>query len=240
MRIQQQPAFVLHVRPWRETSLQLECLTRDHGRLGVLARGARRARARLSRALLEPFQPLMIDVSGGGELVTLTAAEATANALPLRGQALWSGLYVNELLVRLVARQDPHPGLLERYARTLASLAEGGDIGWTLRRLERDLLASLGYALELRHEADSREALDPAATYVYVPGSGPMPWRGQSGLRLRGADLLALAADHKPDAEGLVALRRLMRALIAEQLGDRGLRSWQLAASLRATPGRSD
>lgn len=235
MRATQQPAYVLHARAWRETSLQLECLTRDFGRIGMIARGARRARARLSRATLEPFQPLLIDFSGNGELVTLSAAETCGGPPVLGSQGLLAGLYLNELVVRMVARQDPHADLLARYADTLQALAAPADAAWALRRFERDLLADLGYALELRRDADSREVLDPDAEYVYIPAHGPVAWHGQSGLRLRGADLLAFAEDRKPGAAGLAALRGLLRALLAEQVGPAGLRSWQmLGAALRS------
>ena len=123
MRIEQQPAYVLHSRPYRETSLLLECLTRDHGWLGVVARGVRRERARLQRAQLEPFQLLALDWMQRGELATLQSAEGVGAPLRLVGDAGLAGLYLNELAVRLTGRQDPLPELFDAYARTLPRLA---------------------------------------------------------------------------------------------------------------------
>ncbi|HEX7733037.1 MAG TPA: recombination protein O N-terminal domain-containing protein, partial [Rhodanobacter sp.] len=111
MRLDQQPAYVLHARPYRETSLLLECLTRDHGRLGVVARGVRGERARLRRSQLEPFQRLALDLLLRGELATLTGAETVGMPLRLGGGHDLAGLYLNELVVRLTARQDAHPAL---------------------------------------------------------------------------------------------------------------------------------
>ncbi len=231
MRINQQPACVLHVRPWRETSLLLECLCRDFGRVGLVARGARSGRSRLARALLEPFQDLEIDFGGRGELSTLTQAEPVSPPRALKGAALYSGLYLNELLVRMLARQDPHPGLLARYQAVLDALVEGRDMAWPLRRFERDFLAMVGYALELSHEADSGEALDDATEYVYVPEHGPVPWHGQDGVRLRGADLRAFAEDRRPADAVMPLLRQMMRDLIRWHCPGGELRSWSLVSS---------
>ncbi|MCE5233414.1 MAG: DNA repair protein RecO [Mizugakiibacter sp.] len=228
MRIDQQPAYVLHARAYRETSLLLECLTRDHGRVGLVARGVRRERARLARAELEPFLPLALSWSARGELGTLVGAEAAGAPQRLVGDALLAGLYLNELVVRLVARQDAHPELFGAYALALGRLAGGEPLAWTLRRFERDLLDALGYGLQLACEAESDAPLRPDADYVYLPEYGPLPWRGQPGPRVRGADLLALDADVAPDAEGLAALRRLMRAVIAAHLGGGELRAWRV------------
>lgn len=231
MRITQQPACVLHVRPWRETSLLLECLCRDFGRIGLVARGARSGRSRLSRALLEPFQDLNLDFSGRGELMTLSQAEPVAQARRLKGDALYSGLYLNELLVRMLARQDEYPGLLARYRQVLDCLQDKREIAWSLRRFERDLLAMLGYAMELRHEADSGELLDDGTDYVYEPEHGPVPWRGQDGVRVRGSDLRAFADDHKPQDSAMPAMRLLMRELIRWHCPAGNLRSWSLVSS---------
>src|SRR5579862_3562540 len=133
MRIEQQPAYVLHSRPYRETSLLLECLTRDHGRLGVVARGVRRERARVQRAQLEPFQPLSLDLLLRGELATLQTAEHMSPPLRLMGDAGLAGLYLNELCVRLTGRQDPLPELFDAYARTLPRLAGSEPLAWSLR-----------------------------------------------------------------------------------------------------------
>lgn len=234
MLIQQQPAFVLHARPYRETSLLLECLTRDHGRLGVVARGVRGGRGRVRRADLEPFQPLSLNLQSGGELATLRALDPEGPPLRLAGDALLGGLYANELLVRLSARQDPHPELFPLYCRTLDALADASaSLPWSLRRFERDLLAVLGYALQLERDADSGLPLEPDVTYRYVPEYGPQ--RDPAG-GLKGGDLLALAGDRRPDARGLIELRHLTRSVIAAHLGGGELRTWRMLRELR---GRS-
>ena len=231
MRISQQPACVLHARPWRETSLLLECLSRDHGRVGLVARGARGNRSRVSRSVLQPFQSLLLDFSGHGELASLSAVEPVGAPRRLQGEALLAGLYLNELLVRMLARQDPYPGLLQRYEVTLDALVTGRDLAWHLRRFERDLLAMLGYGLQLQFEAELAEPLDQDVEYVYVPEHGPVVWTGQDGVRFRGADLLAFGADHKPSPAAMFSLRQLMRSLISLHCSGGTLRSWSILAA---------
>ncbi|MBU6476384.1 MAG: DNA repair protein RecO [Xanthomonadaceae bacterium] len=236
MRVESQPAYILHARAWRETSLLLEAFTRDHGRVGLVARGVRSARARLPRSALEPLQALQLDWSGRGELQTLTAAEPVRNPPALRGDTLMSAMYVNELMVRLTARDDPHPALFDRYAALLDELAATRSLAWSLRRFERDLLAATGYALQLETEAESGEPVEPEQVYDYVPELGPVAATGTSvaGARVRGSALLALAADAVPrDAEDLTALRRLMRTLIGVHVGERGLQSWRVLGGVR-------
>ncbi|HET7331335.1 DNA repair protein RecO [Dyella sp.] len=228
MLIEQQPAYVLHSRPYRETSLLLECLTREHGRLGVVARGVRSQRGRLQRSQLEPFQPLALDLQLRGELATLRNAESTAAPLRLQGDAGLAGLYVNELVVRLTERQDPHPALYHAYAQTLARLASGESLAWHLRRFERDLLGALGYALQLDVEADTGQALQPEALYAYRAEHGAVRCTPNEPNVLRGEDLLALRDDRMPTAQGLHALRGMMRELIRFHLGGVELRAWRV------------
>lgn len=230
MRIEQQPAYVLHARPYRETSLLLECLTRGHGRLGVVARGVRGERSRLRRAQLEPFQSLALGLLLRGELATLTAVEGVGMPARLSGDAGLAGLYLNELVVRLTGRQDPHPLLFDAYARTLARLAAGESLAWSLRRFERDLLEAIGYGLQLRHDADSGEAIEPAACYRYVAEQGAVRCVAGSPHALRGSDLLALGRDEMPDSGGLKDLRDMMREVIRFHLGGGELRAWRVLA----------
>jgi len=239
MRVESQPAYILHARAWRETSLLLEAFTRDHGRVGLVARGVRSAHARLPRSALEPLQALQLSWSGRGELQTLTVAEPVGNPPPLRGETLMSAMYVNELIVRLTTRDDPNPALFDRYAALLDELAATRSLAWSLRRFERDILAATGYALQMQTEAGTGTQIEPAQVYDYVPELGPVAAAGSagSGARVRGSALLALAADAMPqDSEDLAALRRLMRTLIGVQVGDRGLQSWRvLGGPLRSS-----
>lgn len=229
MRIEQQPGYVLHSRPYRETSLLLECLTRDHGRLGVIARGTRGEKSRLKRAQLEPFQRISLGLMLRGELATLTDVETIGVTPRPGGPVSLAGLYLNELVVRLTERQDPLPQLFDAYAQTLARLAAGESMSWTLRRFERDLLQWLGYGLQLQFDAETGEPLDPEAHYRYLAEQGAMRC-GPREAGLRGDDLLALAEDRMPDLEGLKALRGLMRDVIRFQLGGGELRAWRVLA----------
>jgi DNA repair protein RecO (recombination protein O) len=233
MRVSRQPAYILHARAWRETSLLLEAFTRDYGRVGLVARGVRGARARSPRSALEPFQALQLDWSGRGELQTLTAAEASGMRHGLRGDRLMSAMYVNELMVRLTARDDPHPGLFARYDALLEELVATHSLAWCLRRFERDLLAAMGYALQLESTAQDGQPVEPARIYDYLPEQGPVEAAGpaRTGVRVSGSALLALATDGAPPPAGdLAALRRLMRVLIGAHVGRRGLQSWRVLA----------
>lgn len=237
-RVDAQPAFVLHARAWRETSMLLDVLSRDHGRVGLVARGVRSARSSTPRALLQPFAPLQLSWSGRGELATMNAVEAAGAALPLAGEALLCALYLNELVVRLAPRGDPHPDTFVVYLDALARLAHGDSPAWTLRRFERDLLGQLGYGLLLDAQADTGEPLEAATDYAYFLEQGPVRWRGMGdGLKLRGAALLALARDEEPDSADLPSLRRLLRALISQRLDGASLNAWNLLGGARASNG---
>ncbi|HET7778601.1 MAG TPA: DNA repair protein RecO [Rudaea sp.] len=229
MRIEQQQAWILHGRPYRETSLLLECFTREHGRIGLVARGVRKERSRVPRALLQPLTPVSVGWSGGGELATLTAVDARAEPVTLIGEGLLCGLYLNELVLRMTMRMDPQAELFDCYERTLGRLASGESHAWTLRRFERDLLVHLGYGLALATEAQAEAPLAADMDYAYRHEHGPSVWRtAADGPRLKGSTLLDLAADRKPPDNELPALRRWMRAAIAAHLDGGELRAWNL------------
>ena len=228
MRLEQQPAYVLHARPYRETSLLLECLTREHGRLGVVARGVRGERARLRRSQLEPLQPLALDLLLRGEMATLTGVETVGTPFRLNGDAGLAGLYLNELVVRLTERQDPFPVVFDAYAQTLAWLATDQPLAWSLRRFERDLLEAIGYGLQLQQDAETGEPLMPDASYRYAVEQGAVRCSGNAAHALRGSDLLALEQDRMPDTSGLKALRDMMREVIRFHLGGNELRAWRV------------
>src|SRR6266404_7748539 len=143
-----QPAFVLHAHPYRETSLIVEALTADYGRVAMVARGARRARSEL-RGVLQAFQPLSLSWLGAGELKTLVKAEWRGGLPLVTGSALLCGFYLNELLLKLLPREDPHPRLFDAYESALSRLANGADQAPVLRQFELELMAELGYALPL-------------------------------------------------------------------------------------------
>jgi DNA repair protein RecO (recombination protein O) len=235
-RVESQPAFVLHARPYRETSLLLEVLSAGLGRVGLIARGVRSARPRWSRGLLSPFAPIELAWQGRGDLATLTRAEPAGTPVALRGDALYAALYLNELLLRLLQRHDPHPELFLRYAAGLDDLAVAvsrAELAWVVRRFERDLLAVLGYGLLLEQEAESGAAVEPDRRYNYEPERGPQR-DGRGGIDIEGAALLALARDQLPAAEHARAQRRLLRYVILHHLGGHEPKAWRLGKSLQS------
>jgi len=231
VRIEAQPAFVLHARPWRETSLIVELLTRDHGRVAVIARGVQGAKRHVLRAALQPLQWLRVDFLPRGELARLIQAEALDAAPMLHGEALMAAFYLNELLLRLLPRQDPAPALFERYAQVRQALAGTEPLAWTLRRFERDLLELMGYGLPLDQGEDG-ERLDPAGRYRLDPELGPVRDRAHDAGSTSGAALLALAEDRLPPPEQLAELRAALRGVLQSHLGPQKLKSWGLLSEL--------
>jgi DNA repair protein RecO (recombination protein O) len=233
LRLEAQPAYILHSRPYRETSLLIDAFTRDHGRIGLIARGVRGTRGQPLRAVLQPMQALLVSCAGQGELLKLVQAEAADAPQVLTGNALLSGFYLNELLLRLVPRGEVQTGLFWRYVECIAALAAGIPPAWELRRFERDLLAAIGYAIDLRGEA-SAEPVQPDLRYRVDPEHG-LRRTGNDDVApgaCAGAALLALADDQAPDPVHQRELRRLMRTLLLHHLGGRELKSWQVLAEV--------
>ena len=229
-----QPAYVLHARPYRETSLLLEFFTAGDGRIGALARGVRGPRGQPLRAALQPLQPVLLSLRGRGELPMVAAVDVQRGAVVLTGERLMAALYVNELLVRLLPRQDPMPALFVRYCGCLDDLAGDAALHWALRRFERDLLEALGYGLQMEVEADGGTPIDAGRHYRYdAEQGGPVPQVQRTPGSVPGAALLALAGDAEPPAALIAPLRRLLREQLRRQLGERELRSWTVLAELR-------
>lgn len=225
-RIQQQPAFVLHSIPWRETSLVVEFFTAQHGRLPLVAKGVRRPRSAL-RGLMQPFQPLLIGWFGQGELRTLKTAEWQGGIPLLQGRALFCGFYLNELLMRLMGRDDPHEVVFQAYQTAMERLAGGNSLEPVLRAFEVSLLRELGYAPQLDREADSGAPIDPAATYRFEQESGALRIVAGEGntVQFLGKTLLDMAAGHYEDPLTLSQSKQLMRLLLGHQLGRTDLHS---------------
>lgn len=236
MRIDDEPAFVLHARPWRETSLLVEMLTEQYGRIGVLARGVSSPRSQALRAALQPLQWIRLTAVQRGELAQLRGAEAMDAAPRLTGDAMLAGFYINELVLRLAPRQDPLPELFASYGQVRDRLGHGEPLAWTLRRFERDLLEALGFGFDLAHDGDGLP-VDPAARYELDPQEGPRRLLSDRGAEQRrgaatGSALLALAADRLPASEDVASLRRAMRTVLMHHLGGRGLKSWEMLEDL--------
>ena len=224
-RVDAQPAFVLHSQPYRETSLLFEVFSRDHGRVALMARGARRPRSAL-RGVLTAFQPLELAWFGQGEVKTLAKAE-WQQALPmLSARTLLLGYYLNELLLRLLAREDSHPQLFLLYADVMRQLRLRHDHDALLRGFELAMLRELGYGPTLDRDADSGVPVSEEGVYVYLPERGIS--LAQDDLienGYRGKDLLAISRGDFSSASVRRAARRLMRELLATHLGDRELQS---------------
>lgn len=233
IRYSAEPAFVLHARPWRETSLLVEVLGAEHGRIGLVARGVQGGPKRHPmRAALQPLQHIRLDAVQRGELAQLRAAEALDAAPVLGGDAALAGFYLNELTLRLAPRLDPAPELYAAYAQARERLGEGNAVAWTMRRFERDLLDALGFGLALDQDGDG-QPIDPAARYVLEAEHGPR--RSRSANRegtATGAALLALAEDAQPAQADLASLRLPLRAVLLHHLGGRGLKSWEVLGDL--------
>lgn len=233
-RQENQPAFVLHSYPFRETSLVLEVFSRQHGRVALVARGARRPRSAL-RGLLMGFQPLTLSWFGKHELRTLHSAEWQGGQPQLQGRALLCGFYLNELLLNLMVRDDPHEQLFDYYQHTLQRLAREEDHAATLRCFEKHMLHELGYALLLEHEAGSGRPIDPAAQYRYVIEHGAVADTPDApdGMVVSGRTLHDMAADDYSDAVSAQQSKQLMRMLLNHHLAGKVLHTRELIKELQ-------
>ena len=226
MRVNLQPGYVIHSRPYGDSSALLDVFTPEFGRVGLVAKGARKQTRKGSKAgLLQPFIPLLLSFSGGNELKTLRTVESAPGRVELAGDRLFSGLYVNELLVRLLHRDDPYPRLFAAYNDTVQQLARLQKIDVGLRLFEMRLLEELGYRLELTVEGVTGLPVIPDAYYHYQPGVGLVRRHAVgSSDDLPGTDLLAMA---RGEIGGHVrqTARTLMREALAAHLGEEPLKS---------------
>jgi DNA repair protein RecO (recombination protein O) len=233
-RVDLNPAYVLHARAYRETSQILEVFSADYGRVGLVARGARRPKSSL-RGLLNPFQPLRLSWSGRGELATLREADLGGVAADLTGDRLMAGFYVNELLMRLLGRSDPHPELFAHYISLVAGIGRGEMLEPLLRRFELQLLSELGYALNLEKDAVNHEPLVPDQSYEFRAEEGPVPISGNTSVGgvFSGSTLLAIGRMEFEDEGHLRNAKLLLRSVLNYHLGDRGLNTRRVAAAMK-------
>ena len=232
-RAEHEPGFVLHAYPYKETSLIVEAFTRRFGRVGLLARGARRPRSAM-RGVLLAFHPLHLTWSTSAELGTLMSAEWGGGQASLSGIGLMCGFYINELLLRLLPRDDPHEALFDAYGKALARLAAGDEQASVLRGFERRMLAELGYAPVLDRDAANGAQIDAAKHYSYEAERGPVETRRDSGESVvSGRTLLDMVADNYDSSRTRDEARRLMRALIAERLGGQALHTRAVLSELQ-------
>lgn len=227
-----EPAFILHARAYRESSQIIDAFAHRHGRVAVVARGIRRPRSRL-RAAAQPFRPLLLSWSGRGSLRTLTGAEAAGLSVPLAGDALMGGWYINELILRLLERDDPHPSLYARYAQTLAELAAGPPHARSLRRFEKSLLDELGYGLNLERDIVNARPVRPENRYRVRFEESPCEVDEDGEQVYPGTSLLALASGELNDERSLRDARRLLEATLAGYLGGRPLKTREVLRAMK-------
>lgn len=220
-RVALQPVFILHTRPFRDTSLLMDVLSMEYGRVSLLARGVRRARAPL-RSILQPFVPLLMSWSGRGELLSMSQVEASSLPYLLKGNALVSGFYLNELIVRLLHRFDPHPDIYAIYQNALLGLQNNTRIAAVLRIFEKSLLNALGYGLE-------QAALSAESWYVFIAGKGLIASSSLTSENIfSGKNLLDFFAEILDEDCVLSDAKRLMRMALQALLGNRLLKSREL------------
>lgn len=243
-------AFVLHSYPYRETSLIVEAFTAQHGRVVLVAKGAKRPHAAL-RGLLNPFQSLTLNWFGKSEMKTLKTAELERILPQLSGAALLSAFYMNELLLKLTHREDPHEDLFVAYYDAVSALAglsgpgaaQGKEqvrqIAALLRQFEVRLLRELGYALQLAEEADTHVAIDAAGVYLYHTERGPVRCESplesydSDALQLAGKTLIDMSRDDYGDPQTQAQAKQLMRKMINHLLGDKVLHTRNLIRDLK-------
>lgn len=232
-RVHLQPAYVLYTRLFRETSLLLEAFTQDYGRISLVARSIRGAACGLRtrfRGLLQPFTPLLLSWQGSTELVTLTLAEANGISPLLQGQYLIYGLYLNELLSRLLHRFDAHPELFLAYQKSLQEITQYPQV--SLRRFEKILLTTLGFAPCWHREGKTGDAVKPDEWYYFQPGQGLLRcdfnFGNSSTQAFRGSSLLALQREQFSQPGSLSDARRLLRLILDDILGGIAIRSREL------------
>jgi DNA repair protein RecO (recombination protein O) len=232
-----EPVYVLHTYPFKETSLVVELFSQQFGRIAAVAKGARRPHSAM-RGMLQSFQILDGAWSGKNELKTLHSLDWSAGLTLLKGEALMCGFYMNELLLRLLPREDAHENLFAYYQTTLKTLADGQDYAITLRRFELKLLQEMGYAVPLLID-ENDIPIESDKTYRYEADYGACDLNGnnigmrENGVKLTGKTMLAMARDDYADVATQTQSKQLMRYLLAHYLGDKPLHTRQLLLDLQ-------
>ena len=232
-----QAVYVLHTYPFKETSLVVEIFSQQFGRIAAVAKGARRPHSAM-RGMLQSFQMLSGAWSGKNELKTLHSLDWNAGLTLIKGEALMCGFYMNELLLRLLPREDAHECLFEYYANALQTLSNGADLATTLRRFELKLLQEMGYAVPLLQD-ENDVAIEADKTYRYEAEFGACELKGsnismrKNGVQLSGKTMLDMARDDYADSATQSQSKQLMRYLLAYYLGDKPLHTRQLLIDLQ-------
>ena len=231
-RVQLQPGYILHHRPFRDTSQILDIVTRDHGKVAVVARGSRGAKSRLG-GVLRPFLPLRVSWVAKSDLGTLTGAEAAGPPAGVVGDAMLSAYYVNELLLHFLHRYDPQPEIFALYEQVLNALVQTENVAASLRSFEIEFLSLLGYAVNLEHEYGGQESLNADRHYQFQMEQGAVPVeRSEGPLIFAGSTLTAIAEQRFDEPEVLRAANRLLREIISFHLGGKELKSRKVLMEL--------
>lgn len=231
-RVHEQPGFVLHSHFYKESSLIVEVFSRDYGRVALVAKGAKRPHSRL-RGVLQTFQPLSLGWSGRAELRNLISAEWVGGMTPLESSALLYGFYLNELLLKLTAREDPHPGLFEHYVRALTRLAHTESAQVVLRQFELAVLKETGVAADFSVSTHNGCPVEPDGVYVVDPEGGTRPARMEdTAPRVSGKTLLDMANEDYADPVTQAQSKLLMRSLLAHHLNGAQIQTRQILIDL--------
>ena len=234
-RILLQPAYLLHRAPFQNTSFLVDFFTYDYGRIRAVAKGARREKSKY-RSLLQPFQPLLISMRGRGEVKTVNGIETSLSAIVLKRERLFSGLYVNELLTRLLNNYQEHTVLYKNYQETLINLQSNQEIEVVLRRFELNLLAGLGYGINLEEDAHSQLPIEPESNYRFTPDMGFELSDTDSRTNANpsvfsGRVLIALRKFELHDKAVAKSAKLLLRQALTFHLGDKPINSRALFSS---------
>ena len=226
MNVELTACFILHSRSYLESSLILDIFSREHGRLHLIAKGAKREKSPFS-GLLQPYQRLLMAWRGKSELMTLIDVEADIEAYELSDARTIAGFYINELLVRLLHQHEPHPELFDFYNKAIFDLSAAKPVDVILRIFEKGLLKSLGYGLVLDHDVDLGLAIEAGKKYYYLIDSGPMSETPATGdyIEITGNSLLALEQGSLQNKTELEESKRLMRFILQSHLGTKPLAS---------------
>ncbi len=227
-----QAVYILHTYAFKETSLVVELFSKQHGRIAVVAKGARRPRSAM-RGQLQSFQMLAATWSGKNELKTLHGLEWADGLVMLQGEALMCGFYLNELLLRLLPKEDAHEQLFDFYQTALKALSQGEDLAICLRRFELQLLQEMGYAVPLTIDENDAPILE-GKIYCYEAEYGACELSvTKNGVQLHGQSLLDMARNNYASAQTKQQSKQLMRYLLTHYLGEKPLHTRQLLLDLQ-------
>ena len=233
-RVLDEPMFLLHQRPYSETSLLMDGFSRNYGRVALIGKGVKQKKSR-ARGLLLPFQKLSVSWSGKGEVKTMINVDILESQERLKKQRLFCGYYINELVLRTLHRGEAHEELFDCYEGALSALILGEDLEQTLRIFEKHLLRELGYGLHLDSESETGDPIEPNIGYLYLLDSGPTKRQIQKesrGIAISGESLIALAQEFEFSELHRRELKRLTRAALDLHLGGRVLHSRVLYSRL--------